>query len=141
MKSTITLVFSGILLLLCVLIATGNEKVTLTGHTDRVISVSFSPDGTTLAGGSSDGTVLLWNLAPASEQPPHFTADVNADGQVNIQDLFAVVAAFGKNAPGAPPQPLSLNSTQTVRGWSLPLKHTNSQRRPSVEASISWKGC
>ncbi len=33
----------------------------LTGHRDSVISVAYSPDGTTLAGGSSDGTVQLWD--------------------------------------------------------------------------------
>ena len=34
----------------------------LTGHTDTVYSVAFSPDGHTLASGSADDTVRLWNL-------------------------------------------------------------------------------
>ncbi|MDE0317525.1 MAG: WD40 repeat domain-containing protein, partial [Candidatus Poribacteria bacterium] len=29
-----------------------------------VKSVAFSPDGQTLASGSSDGTVLLWHVTP-----------------------------------------------------------------------------
>jgi len=33
----------------------------LTGHTDRVSSVAYSPDGHRLASGSADGTVQLWN--------------------------------------------------------------------------------
>jgi WD40 repeat protein len=34
----------------------------LTYHTDAVSSVSFSPDGTTLASGSRDDTVELWDV-------------------------------------------------------------------------------
>ena len=34
----------------------------LEGHTDWVLSMSFSPDGTTFASGSSDGTIKLWDV-------------------------------------------------------------------------------
>ncbi|MFB8797536.1 MAG: hypothetical protein U7126_25650 [Microcoleus sp.] len=36
---------------------------TLEGHSDIVTSVSFSPDGKTLASGSHDNTVKIWNVA------------------------------------------------------------------------------
>jgi hypothetical protein len=36
----------------------------LQGHTDYVWSLAFSPDGTTLASGSGDFTVRLWDTAP-----------------------------------------------------------------------------
>ena len=32
----------------------------LTGHTDEIMSVAFSPDGHTLASGSADTTVRSW---------------------------------------------------------------------------------
>ena len=41
---------------------TGEELKLLSGHTSSVKSVSFSPDGSTLASGSLDATVRLWSV-------------------------------------------------------------------------------
>ena len=38
------------------------------GHSDYVNSVSFSPDGLTLASGSLDNTVRLWDVASGEEK-------------------------------------------------------------------------
>lgn len=42
--------------------ATGQHLQSFKGHEFSVSSVVFSPDGTTLASGSSGGTILLWEL-------------------------------------------------------------------------------
>ena len=41
---------------------TVDELNLLTAHTEKVNSVAFSPNGTTLASGSSDDTVRLWDV-------------------------------------------------------------------------------
>ena len=56
--------FTLILLVLSTIsLQTAFAQDTLEGHTGDVNSVSFSPDGTTLASGSSDGKVKLWDVA------------------------------------------------------------------------------
>ena len=49
-------------LLLPIRTTTAQLKATLEGHTDIVWSVAFSPNGQTLASGSQDRTIRLWNL-------------------------------------------------------------------------------
>ena len=41
---------------------TGDERNILLGHTNSVARVVYAPDGTTLASGSRDGTVRLWDV-------------------------------------------------------------------------------
>jgi WD40 repeat protein len=41
---------------------------TLKGHTSLVLSVAYSPDGKTLASGSKDQTIKLWDVTTGKEQ-------------------------------------------------------------------------
>ena len=40
----------------------GNLLHSFIGHTDSITALAFSSNGTTLASGSADGTVMLWDL-------------------------------------------------------------------------------
>lgn len=45
-------------------VASGENIATLWGHPTDIQSLAFSPDGTLLASGSFDGTILLWDMSP-----------------------------------------------------------------------------
>ncbi|BAY08287.1 serine/threonine-protein kinase [Calothrix sp. NIES-2098] len=47
--------------------ANSEQPNTLKGHSSDVNSVAFAPDGATLASGSDDNTIKLWNLATKKE--------------------------------------------------------------------------
>ena len=62
MKTALTLFFLFAVLSVST-IAQELQFTTLSGHTADVYDVAYSPDGGTLATGSADGTVRLWNVA------------------------------------------------------------------------------
>ena len=63
-------------------IPSGNRFATLRGHVQGVAAVAFSPDGRTLATGSHDRLVKLWNLATQQE-----VATFPVDGMVQFLEF------------------------------------------------------
>src|SRR5262249_54439614 len=49
---------------------TGQEALSLKGHTGTVTSVAFSPDGKRLASADSTGRVKVWDATPLPEARP-----------------------------------------------------------------------
>jgi WD40 repeat protein len=56
----------------------GEKIAELTGHTDSVNVIDFSPDGLRLASGSTDGDVIIWNIDLANA-PAILCEQVNRD--------------------------------------------------------------
>lgn len=48
---------------------TGQETLTLKGHTGTVGHVSFSPDGRRIVSGGDDGRVKIWDARPSTVEP------------------------------------------------------------------------
>ena len=75
---------------------TQEQIAVLQGHMGSVHSVGFLRDGATLATGSSDGTMLLWEISELFS-PSVATPDFDGDGTVGFSDFLVLAGAFGNS--------------------------------------------
>ena len=62
-------------------VGTRENIATISGHTGSVYSIAFSPDGTTLASVSEDGTIKLWAVSEWIRPRPRTLVKISGDNQ------------------------------------------------------------
>ena len=84
-------------------VATGKERATLKGYSEGVTSVAFSPDGMTLATGSYDDTIKLWDTTAGKGKSATLKGHTSAVESVAFAAKSNILASGGMD--------------QTVRLW------------------------
>ena len=74
-------------------VETRTVRTTLVGHTDNVLSVSFSPAGNTLASGSEDRTARLWDV-DSGEQIAILSGHIRGVNRVSFGRDDKTLASF-----------------------------------------------
>jgi RNA polymerase sigma factor (sigma-70 family) len=93
-------------------IATGKDRRRFTGHTGRILSLSFSADGTKLVSGSADTTALVWDLTGKSAAgedrgTPLSAKDIETGWEDLAKDDSARAYYVIRNMSAAPREPIA----------------------------------
>jgi serine/threonine-protein kinase len=103
-------------------LATMQERLALTGHTDPVNAAAFAPSGTTLASGSSDKSVRIWDVVTGQEL-------ARLEGHLN----WVTSVAYSPNGQTL----ASADWDGTVRLWDVPLR-TQLVSKPPKTFQGNW---
>ena len=96
---------------------TGNQKITLTGHTKQVSCIVYAPDNKIIATGSYDGTIRLWDATTGTHQKTLASAAGGVRSLAYSPD-GDIIACGGKNGN------VQLWDTQTLKLKSTLTGHT-----------------
>ena len=113
------------------------EHNRLQGHNDKVNSVSFSPDGQTIATASDDQTIKLWNVETAKEISS-FQDNNDKVRSVSFSPDGQIIAAASGNTIQLWSQ--TGNLLKTITGYSRPVLSVNFSPDGQMLAATSEDG-